>query len=441
MSLAFFHKKLFEEVPIYSLVFMRISFGLIMFYQCFVKYVLAPERLYNHFIFERFRFKYYGFEWVEPLPANYTHLLFYCMSVLALMIAIGAFYRAAIILFTLSFTYVFLIDKALYLNHFYMVILYSTLLCFMPAQRYFSFDAYIKPKIKTNYIPAWPVQLLRFQTEVILLYAGIVKINYEWLVRGMPLKLWLARGSSNPLLDYLFRLDFMPMLASYGTVILHCLGAPLLLWQRTRIYVFVIYCCFHLANSLTFQIGIFPYMTIAVTLIFFSYDWPMKLLKIPYRNESNLHNITRDRKNIIISLIFLWSAVQILFPMRCLLYPGNVLWTQEGHDFSWRMKLQDTAGTTNFVVTDLDSGESWKVPFDSRKIIHCRPDMILQYAHFLRDQAHVRGHQNVSVHAFSKCGLNGRPPIIFVNPNVDLAKIERSLSHKKWVMPFDERLR
>ena len=442
--LSFLRKKLFEEVPIYSLVFTRVAFGGLMFYECF-HYLFSPKNIiHNYFGIERFRFKFYGFSWVEPLPENLMFLLFYALLFLSFLIIIGAFYRIAIILFTIGFTYTFLLDRAFYLNHFYMAILYSALLCFMPANRYFSVDALLRPKIKSNFIHFWPVFLLRSQTEIILLYAGIVKLNYEWLVRFMPLKIWFAQGSSVSFIDYIFHLKYAPMLASYGTILLHLIGAPLLLWKPARIYVFLIYCCFHIINAITFNIGIFPYLTIAVTLIFFNPDWPMKLLKIGYSlKEKALNQLSNRKKNFILTLILLWILIQILLPLRCLLYPGNVLWNREGHSFSWRMKLENSSAKTDFLIIDQDSKEEWRVPDFYRRNpqTDCEPDMILQSAHHFRDiWVKEKGYKNISVYAFSLCSLNGRRPIIYINPTVDLAKEELGLHHYQWIMPFDQRL-
>jgi hypothetical protein len=146
-------------------------FAILIFFQTHVHLgTLTFEKNYNHknflekfdlrqrhylFINPKFHFKFFGFSWVRVLPSELMYLLFVVMAVLALFIAIGFLYRASAILFLLCFTYVFLIDSALYLNHYYMVILFSFLLCFLPANQYFSLDSeYLNPKIKTKVIPA-----------------------------------------------------------------------------------------------------------------------------------------------------------------------------------------------------------------------------------------------------------------------------------------------
>jgi len=436
----FIRKKLFEETAIYSLVVTRIIFGAIMTYETIAD-LLRPNWLHLAYVDDHFRFKYYGFGWVTNFSDDaMAYTIFYTMAVCGILIMLGAFYRFAIITFTLLFSYVFLIDQINYLNHFYMVILFSFLLCFMPANRFFAVDVLIWPEIKTNIINSWPVYLLRAQMEIILIYAGLVKINYDWL-HALPLKYWLRAGTNPHFLDPLFHCSLAPMVASYGTIILHILGAPLLLWKPARIYVFIIYCIFHVINSLTFDIGIFPWITIALTLIFFDTDWPVKFFNIPkkYLGKKNLAPNSARQKTLITFLFLLWAISQILIPLRNIFYPGHVLWTHEGHDFSWRMKLQDAYSHTVFLVSDNNNPSNvfhYTFPIEKHSHPHCDPDMILQFAHFLRDEG-KKNNYDVAIHAQSFCSINRRHLRLFIDPNVDLAKEERGLHHYKFILPFD----
>lgn len=431
---------LFRPIPIHSLVFTRIAFGLLMVYQN-SKYLFSNHRYIERYFLESdFHFKYYGFEWVKELPGNGMYYCFIILLFLAVLITIGLFYRAAIISYTLLFTYVFLIEKMRYLNHYYMEILFAFLLCFMPANRYFSVDSHYQPKIRSALISFWPVFLLRVQMEIILLYAGIVKINYDWL-HGRPLIEWLGLGSNIEILDYLFTRQWTPILASYGVIILHTVGASLLLYKRTRIYVFFIYCIFHLINSVTFRIGVFPYMTIALTLIFFDPDWPAKILKLKLKIKEWQKHFTQPSKQVKKLTVFLlisWIIFQVLFPLRYLLYPGNVLWTREGHNFSWRMKLAGTSSENTFHITDPKTNETWHVFLDANRSA-CKPDLILQLAHHLQEKWKKDKGKDVEVRVTSYCSLNGRKPQLFIDPNVDLTKIKESLYHKTWIMPFDQK--
>jgi len=191
-------------------------------------------------------------------------------------ITIGFLYRVSTHLFFIAFSYIFLLEQAHYLNHLYLVILISFILCMVPANRYLAVDARLNPDKRSDTVPAWSIWLLRAQFEVVYIYAGIVKLNADWL-QLEPLSMWLARRSDMPIFGHLFLQDWSVAVAAYGIIILHILGAPLLLWRRARIYIFLIYACFHTLNHFVFSIGIFPWLTLFATLIFFDPDWPKQV--------------------------------------------------------------------------------------------------------------------------------------------------------------------
>ncbi|HEY9117256.1 MAG TPA: HTTM domain-containing protein, partial [Roseivirga sp.] len=113
----------------------RIFFGLMMFFSIARFWVNGwIDKLY---IQPKFFFSYYGFEWVKPLGI-WTYGLFVICAFSALAVAFGYRYRLAIISFFLSFTYIELMDKTTYLNHYYFISLLSFLMIFLPAHHYFS---------------------------------------------------------------------------------------------------------------------------------------------------------------------------------------------------------------------------------------------------------------------------------------------------------------
>jgi vitamin K-dependent gamma-carboxylase len=237
-------------------------FGAIMLWECWRFW--SKGWIERHYIAPEFFFKYYGFEWVQAWPGDGMYWHFAALAVLALLIALGVFYRLATLLFFLAFTYIFLLDQARYLNHFYLVILISVALMVIPA-----------PHLRAP-APAWSIWLFRLQFEVMYIYAGVVKINADWL-RLEPMGMWLARRDDFFLLgEYFFQQDWVVALASYGAILLHIVGAPLLLWKVTRGWVMVVYFAFHLMNHFLFNIGIFPWMAMAGTLIFLEPDWPRR---------------------------------------------------------------------------------------------------------------------------------------------------------------------
>ncbi len=104
-------------------------------------------------------------------------------------------------------------------------------------------------------------------------------------------------------------------------------------------------------------------------------------------------------------------------PLRHLAYPGDLLWTEEGFRFSWRVMLVDKSGTAFFTVLDKSANKSWKVfPSDyltpqQEKQMAYQPDMIL-FARFLEDEFAAQGREqrqgDVAVYAESYVSMNGR---------------------------------
>ena len=256
---------LFEEVDASSLVALRVMFGVIMLWECWRFW--SKGWIERHYITPQFFFKYYGFEWVEAWPGSGMYWHFAALAVLSLLITVGVLYRLATVAFFFAFTYVFLLDQARYLNHFYLVILIAFMLMVIPA-----------PRLRAP-APAWSVWLFRLQFEVMYIFAGLVKINADWL-RLEPMGMWLARRDDWPFLGELFLQDWVVAIASYGAIVLHIIGAPLLLVKATRGWVMAIYFAFHLMNHFLFNIGIFPWVAMAGTLLFLEPDWPKRAIRV-----------------------------------------------------------------------------------------------------------------------------------------------------------------
>ena len=175
----------------------RIFFGIMMFISI-VRFWWNGwiEKLY---ITPKFFFSYYGFEWVKPL-GNYTYILFVICGISALLVAVGYKYRVFIISFFLSFTYIELMDKTTYLNHYYFISILSFLMIFLPASAYFSIDAWKEQKNAFQKIPAWTIDSIKLLLAIVYFYAGLAKLNSDWLVRAMPLKIWLPSKYDLPFL-------------------------------------------------------------------------------------------------------------------------------------------------------------------------------------------------------------------------------------------------
>ncbi len=425
---------LHEPVSAQSLAAFRISFGLLMMWDVwrFIKYT----RIQRYYVEPEFFFTFYGFNWVRPLADPFLmHAAWLLVGVLAFMVVLGLFYRFAIVGFTALFTYFFLLDKAQYLNHFYMIILFAGLLCLLPANRAYALDAWLFPRRRSETVPRYSVWALRTQMEIILIYAGLVKISEDWL-KLEPLGMWLRVYADTLPLGHLLYSDWVIGLGAYGTVLLHVLGAPLLLFKRTRLPVFVVYCCFHMSNAFFFNIGIFPWMTIAASTIFFAPNWPEQFLRwllrpfgsapVPTQNAAQPANGRTVMSSWLIVFLVAWMVVQLLIPLRSMLYSSEVRWAGEGHRFSWRMRIYDRRKRGHFEVVGAHDGQRWEVKptaFLSRRQARSmlgRPDMIVQFSHYLEDVWAERGYGDVAVYAHVEMALNGREFQQLIKPDIDL---------------------
>ena len=130
-----FSKKPVEAAP---LQVFRILFGLLMLWS--IIRFWAYGWIDKFYIQPKFHFTYHGFEWVKPLGV-WTYMLFVICGIAAILVTLGFKYRIAILTFFLSFTYIELMDKTTYLNHYYFVSIVSFLMIFLPANTHFSLDA------------------------------------------------------------------------------------------------------------------------------------------------------------------------------------------------------------------------------------------------------------------------------------------------------------
>ena len=198
-------------------------------------------------------------------------------------------------------------------------------------------------------------------------------------------------------------------------------------------------------------------MMLAATTLFCEPDWPRRVARrfgilkgsfgastesaVTKREQATTASWSWSRR-MLATAVAAYVTIQIVMPLRHFLYPGNVSWTEQGHRFAWHMMLRSKRTRATFIVHDHTADSTYRVdPRDyisrrwARKMAG-RPDMVLQFAHFLADEARQNGADSVGVRAVVRAGLNGRDPQHLVDPKVDLAAVTRSLEPADWIMPF-----
>ena len=400
-----------------------------------------------------FHFTFYGFEWVTPL-GDYTYLLFFICGLSAFFVAIGYKYYISIIIFFLSFTYIELMDKTTYLNHYYFVSILSFLMIFLPSNSSYSVDSYLQKK-SFKYTPKWCVDSIKLLLFIVYFYSGLAKINKDWLFEAQPLKIWLTTGSYDfPLIgSNLMQQEWFHYFMSWGGMFYDLLIPFLLIYTRTRVFGFLLVIFFHLFTVLLFPIGMFPYIMIMSSLIFFSSKTHKKILdfilkpfidKIKSIREMKIINIQKERISLIVVSVFF--IIQFLFPFRYSLYPGELFWNEQGYRFSWRVMLMEKKGYTTFKVVNKENDNSFYIMNNSfltelqERQMSFQPDFIIEYAHFLGNYYKNLGLNDIEIYADSYVALNGRISKRFIDPEIDLLKQKRGFKNKDWIIPLDEKI-
>jgi hypothetical protein len=447
-----YNLKLIEETSIAPLISFRILFGMLMFFALLRNLVLGY--VHKFYIEPGFYFKYLGFEWIQPMGATTTYVLYVLLILSSLGIMMGAFYRISAISFFVLFSYFELLDQTHYLNHYYLISLLSFLLILLPADSACSVDSFFNRQSNADTVPRWMILILQFQISLVYFYAGLAKLQPDWLFYAQPLKIWLGRLNDFPIVGQLLALPFTAYFFAWFSAI-YDLCIPFLLWnKKSRILAFAAVLIFHFLSGIIFNIGIFPIAMITFSLIFFKEFWHKKIIstfelvfiltlsKLKQGKNNGIYTQTRRNKKVPF-LIWCFVLWQLLFPLRHLLYPGNVLWTEEGFRFSWKVMLVEKTASAEFRIID-QNGKMTEV--NNRKFLtekqevfmSYQPDMILQFAHFLAKTYKERGFENPKVYVDCFVTLNGRTSKRLIDPNVDLAAQKKGIFHKPWILFYKD---
>lgn len=372
-----------------ALVLFRVGFGLLMV-------VLVLRYFANGWIDAQFHepARFLGwFSWVRPWPRPWMHVHFAALGLLGALIAAGLFTRTSALLFCLGFTYVHLIDRTYYLNHYYLISLLSGLLAFLPLGG------------RGRPAPAGSLWLLRFQVGVVYFFAGVAKLQEDWLLRAQPMRLWLA---DVPALGE----PWVAFAASWGAAAFDLALPFLLLGRRTRPWALGAAVLFHAATALLFPLGLFPWVMVVSLLVFVPGDVePAFPSRAPAR-----------------ALVAAYAALQLILPLRFLLDPGDPLLTD--HRFSWRVMVAEKRGEARFTARDPRTGERREVPVRDyltpvqAHYMAAEPDLIRAFARLVREDYARRG-RSVEVDAEARISVNGRP-----------GEVYRLDSSRSWVKPI-----
>lgn len=460
-----------------GLAVFRMLFGALLFADCL--FYFASGRIYSKFIRPDFLFPFVP--GLERLPGEGLYWVFAIMVAAAAFVAIGLFYRAAALILWLGLTYVFLIEKAQYLNHMYLICLISFLMLVVPANRVWSVDRKLGLVKGAETVPFWSVFLLRAQICIVYFYGGVVKLNPDWLA-GQPQTSWMEAKADYPLVGPLIAHPLFAKFITFGGIAVD-LSMPFLLnFRRTFWIAVTVGTAFHITNSFLFHIGVFPWFMIATLALFPPTDWPRRALShsgriiggiiggivgstigkigeirgqavaggstdagddaLPSGGVPASAVATRTRTaTFAIALVHVYLAMQLLIPFRHLLYSDDVAWNERGYYFSWRMMLHHKDVIFSMFATDpITRARKEVVPYEYLTVkqverMRARPDMILQFAHHVAELEEKRtGHRPV-INVRAIASLNKGPWYDLIDPQTDLAAQPLFSFQTPWILP------
>lgn len=432
-------EKLNAPIDNIQLILFRILFGILLAWHCVE--VILNGWIKSVFIEPHFTFAHIGMDWLQPLAGNGMYYYFAVMAVFGVLVFIGLLYRYSLGIFTILWAAAYFMQKTTYNNHYYLMLLLCIIMLFLPANTSYAVDVKINPTKKQNSMPSWCRLLLILQISIVYFFATVAKLYPDWL-DGTFIRILLSRFKL-PILRELFSQDWFIYSITYGGLLFDFLIIPLMLYRKTRKYAFVAAIFFHLFNKVILSIGVFPFLALAFSVLFFPPTFFRKYIfkdkiEIPTFIPSSLLN------NKILLYFFLpFFILQLSLPLRHWFIKGDVLWTEEGHRLSWRMMLRDRTGYTKFLIVNNATKKGTYYDLDKLltksqiKGMRTKPDMIWQTAQKIKEEYQKKG-ADISIYVESKVSINGKKKLSLIDPNTDFAKAKWNyFTHNDWILLYE----
>ena len=429
-------KILFKAIDNSPLVVFRIFFGFLVACESFgailtgwVKRILIDPEV---------TFSFIGFEWLKPLPGFGMYFYFIAMGVFGLAIMLGYRYRIAIISYTILWAGVYFMQKTAYNNHYYLLLLISFLMIFLPSNSYASLDVRQNRIKEENTMPYWISLLFIIQVAIVYVFASIAKFYPDWL-DGTFTRNLLADSTNVITLKKLFLQKWFYLFIAYMGIIFDLLIVPLLLFKKTRMLALLASLTFHLFNAIFLEIGIFPFFALTFALFFYE---PETIRSVFLRRKTSIETDNGHSnyygKKIVYFLIIPYLIIQLLLPLRHHFIEGDVLWTEEGHRLSWRMMLRERNGFIHIRIKDLKTGKlsvyDYRKNLTDKQIqnLATKPDFIWQYCQYIKKE--FKG-KEIAIFIDCKNSINRKEYKTLIDPKFDMAKAKWDyFRHNEWLL-------
>ncbi len=351
----------------------------------------------------KFHFPYEVFAWLPVLPAPWIHAVIAVLAVAGVSMALGFRYRASAVTVFLAWGYLFVVEstRTYWQSYYYVELLFAFLMIWTPAARRYSVDAWLaRGGDRPLTVPCWSVWLLRGQLVITYFYAGVSKLNLDWLLDAVPVRWDLAEAHATTtygpyltaaqlqLLERLLHSVPFAYFVAYVGVTFDLTIGWLLLIRRTRVLAMILMVIFHAINHFIIfdNIDWFPLVGVTTATIFLDPDWPERFwnwirrpqivkpdwgwlmggailvpaigaalgwkLKATHRPPELAHSASPELGRWVAPLVVVWLVSQALLPIRHYFIPGDGRFTYEGLSFSWRPKADDHRALSAQIFVD-----------------------------------------------------------------------------------------
>ncbi len=430
-------KYLFEPVSPVGLGVFRIGFGLIMAYQFFHVY----EYFFDYLSYSKYFIKYDFFEWVVLPDKPLLFALFVIGVVASLFFAVGFLYRISSFVVFVIWTYLYLTDMGHNNNHYYLIGMFLFFLPFVQANKWGG----LFNKESEN-IPRWNYTVFQLLIFILYFYGALAKMNSDWL-NGYPLHFWLSgRYQWGDTIGDLLSNEKTVLFFSYYGLLFDLFVGFMLFHRKLKYLALILMLPFHIMNHFLWVIGVFPWLSIFMTVLFFN-DELTHLFKYDVKSHRNYKS--QVSHNLILYALSLFFLIQFLFPLRQFFYSGRTSWHGYGEYFSWRMMLTDRQGAVRVRLYDQNDRYLGDVALEKYindrqlyKFIHI-PKTFVPFCKSIEKQIleDPRNTQikDVKIYVDVFKTINNREFQRLINPDIDLTAVEYSVFRKgEYILPFKE---
>jgi vitamin K-dependent gamma-carboxylase len=152
----------------------------------------------------------------------------------------------------------------------------------------------------------------------------------------------------------------------------------------------------------------------------------------------------KEASPLILAFVIVYTSLQIVIPLRHLLYKRDLQWTHEGMDFSWRMMADHHETDGSITVEEPKTKDVYlhspQTLLNRKQLVMVNnPYMLLQYVQFLKGflkQQHAEIN-NPIIRADIQVSVNGRPFQPMYDRTCNLSEVTYSpFKDSKWIIPL-----